>query len=129
MPAPRLPDAFEMRAMISALSAVEKKLLGGMILLMIKNHTRVRDREWLAENFTRLAVPALSLDSDGAVDRDIDAVKALVRESLDPVLNAALPLFARVAADMAAGPKAQGFCYDDCCEQAMSYFGADPGHP
>jgi hypothetical protein len=119
----QLPTRAEVRARIQELSVAEKKVLGGMIVVMIHDHTRVKQREFIAENFTRLAVPALQLDADGEVDADLDAVQAFVDASMGRVLDLAYPLFALVAEDMrgkmAAG---QGHSLADATAQAMGYF-------
>lgn len=119
----QFPTRAEIRAQIQTLSVAEKKVLGGIMVVMIHNHARVKDREWIAENFTRLAVPALGLEQAGDVDADLDAVTEFVGTSLGPVLNIAYPLFALVAADM-QGKMAAGESHslEDAVEQAMGYF-------
>ena len=67
-----LPTREELRSQIRALDPIEKKVLGGLIVLMIRNHDRVKDSEWIYESLVRLSVPALDLDQAGEVDEDMD---------------------------------------------------------
>jgi hypothetical protein len=117
-----LPGPDQIRAAVALLEPTERKVLGGMIVLMIRNHDKIKDREWVAENFTRLSVGALGLEEDRAVDEDIATVNTFIETSMGPVLNAAFPLFSQVATDMQARTGAQGFTLEDACAQALSYF-------
>ena len=118
-----LPGPAKIRASIGELDADEKKVLGGMIVVMIQNHAKIRDQEWIAENFTRLTVAALGRPVASAVDEDIEAVSQFIEKSMGPVLNVAFPLFAQVAADMAQQTGGAAFSLEDACTQALSYFG------
>ena len=119
-----MPGPDEIRASIQALDATEKKVLGGMIVLMIRNYSRIKDQEWVAENFTRLSVAALGLDEAGEVDADIDKVRAFIENSMGRVLNSAFPLFAQVAADMQRKGGADKFTLEEACAEALRYFEA-----
>ena len=119
----KLPGSAKIRAAIAPLSSTEKKVLGGMIVVMIRNHDRIKDEEWVAENFTRLTVGALGLLAVRAVDEDIEEVSKFVEKSMGPVLNVAFPLFAQVAADMRQKTGGDPFTLEEACDQALSYFG------
>ena len=119
----KLPDGPQIRASIAALDAVEKKVLGGMIVVMIRNHAKVKDQEWIAENFTRLTVSALGLSQERAVDEDIQEVNEFIDASMGNVLNVAFPLFTQVAQDMRHKSMGQAFTLEEACEQALTYFG------
>ena len=43
-----LPGPEKIRSSIRELHADEKKVLGGMIVVMIQNHAKIRDQEWIA---------------------------------------------------------------------------------
>lgn len=117
-----LPDPQQIRAGIRALDATEKKVLGGMIVVMIRHHGKIKDQEWVAENFTRLAVAALGFGHEGPADEDIAAVEAFVAKSMGPVLDVAFPLFARVAADMRTRAGVAAFSLEAARARALSYF-------
>jgi hypothetical protein len=118
-----LPTAEELRLQIRALDPTQKKVLGGLIVLMIRNHDRVKDKEWIFESLARLSVPALGLEEAGEVDHDLDAVQDFVKRSSSVILNSAFPLFAAVADDMRQ-KMADGESYglDDACARALDYF-------
>ena len=118
-----MPGPDQIRASIVALDATEKKVLGGMIVVMIRNHEKIKDQEWVAENFTRISVGALGLLAASPVDEDIENVSKFVEKSMGPVLNVAFPLFAQVAADMLQRSSGTPFTMEDACAQALSYFG------
>lgn len=115
-----IPSLDAVRAQIPELDKVEQKVLGGFLVLMVSNGPRVAQREWISENFTRLAVAALELRQEGDVDADLDKVKAFVQASMDRVLNIAYPLYKHLADEMA---QQEGFSMEDACRRAMEYVG------
>jgi len=118
-----LPTGEELRSRIRALDPVEKKVLGGLIVLMIRNHHRVKDSEWIYESLVHLSVPALGLEQEGVVDEDVGRVQEFVQASARQLLGIAGPLFAVVAEDMRE-KMAQGEDYGlgDACARALDYF-------
>lgn len=118
-----LLTAEELRAGIRALDPTQKKVLGGLIVLMIRNHGRIKDTEWIFESLAHLSVAALGLDQEGEVDDDLDRVEEFVQRSSRQLLNIAFPLFAVVADDMRQ-KMADGESYglDDACARALDYF-------
>jgi len=83
------------RSELAALGADARKIAGGLVVVMMREPNRVRDREWLLENFTVLSAKALELG-----DEDQAELKAFVRRERDAVMNATFRLFLRVAEDM-----------------------------
>lgn len=118
----QIPSVDELCAQIPGLDKVEKKVLGGFLVLMIGNAPRVGDREWISENFTRLSVAALELQQEGDVDADLDRVKAFVQASMNRVLNIAYPLYKHLATEMAAR---EDFGMEDACQRVMEYLGPE----
>ncbi|MEE2887422.1 MAG: hypothetical protein VX951_08325 [Planctomycetota bacterium] len=118
-----LLTAEELRARIRAFDPTEKKVLGGLIVLMIRNHDRIKDTEWMFESLARLSVPALGLDQEGEVDEDLDTVQEFVQRSSRRVLNVAFPLFVAVANDMRQKmADGESYALDDACARALDYF-------
>lgn len=118
-----LLTAEELRARIRALDPTEKKVLGGLIVLMIRNHDRIKDTEWIFESLARLSVPALGLDQEGEVDEDLDTVQEFVQRSSRQLLNVAFPLFVAVAGDMRQKmADGESYALDDACARALDYF-------
>lgn len=85
----------KVRAELAALGPDARKIAGGLVVVMMREPDRVRDREWLLENFTLLSAKALELG-----DEDQAALQDFVRRERDAVLNATFRLFLRVAEDM-----------------------------
>jgi len=118
-----LLTAEELRARIRAFDPTEKKVLGGLIVLMIRNHHRIKDTEWIFESLARLSVPALGLDQEGEVDEDLDTVQEFVQRSSRQLLNVAFPLFVAVAGDMRQKmADGESYALDDACARALDYF-------
>jgi hypothetical protein len=93
-PAPNLDPAV-VRAELAALSHTGRKIAGGLVVVMMREPERVREREWLLENFTLLSAKALELG-----DANQAELQAYVRRERDAVLNATFRLFLRVAQDV-----------------------------
>lgn len=88
-------DPATVRAELAALGPAARKVAGGLVVVMMREPERVRDREWLLENLTLLSAKALDYG-----DAEQEALRAFVREERDAVLNATFRLFLRVAEDV-----------------------------
>jgi len=87
---------------------------------MMHSPERVREREWLLENYTLLAAEAL-----GPRATVVAELQAFVRAERDAALNAAFRLFLRVAADLeglASLPGAPPATLGQATVVALSYF-------
>jgi hypothetical protein len=89
------PEPAVLRAELAALGDEARKVVGGLVVVMMREPERVRDREWLLENYTLLASEALGLG-----DGRLDELQTFVLAQRDAVLNATMRLFLRVAADL-----------------------------
>lgn len=90
-----IPEPADLRAELAGLSQTARKVVGGLVVVMMREPERVRDREWLLENYTLLSSEALGLGDD-----EVEQLKEFVRSERDAVLNATLRLFLRVARDL-----------------------------
>ncbi len=120
------PSIEELRTRIADLDAPQKKILGAIVTTMFQNATRVKEREWISEQF--FAATLLAIDfSDGAdsAAQSNERAQAYTKANIDVVLNAAYLLFQQVGVDMAPRAKT-GFTLDDAVEQALSYFDKRP---
>ena len=77
------------------MSHTGRKIAGGLVVVMMREPERVREREWLLENFTLLSAKALELGAANQTE-----LQAYVRRERDAVLNATFRLFLRVAQDV-----------------------------
>jgi len=114
------PTADEVRSALTPLDARGKKIVLGLLTVMIKNAGQVRDREWVAEQLTHLTLLAGDFEADSAPDA-VEAVQKYLLENGESLVNCALLLFQRVGMDMA--PRAEsGFTFEEALQQGMTYF-------
>ena len=120
---PRLPDRDALRASLATLDERGRKVVGGMMAILFAHPERVREREWVSEQFTQVVLLAGGVEGgDGAQDA-IVVVQDYVRENIDALLNACFALFLVVGDDLA--PRvADGVTQEDAMLQAFSYFPA-----
>ncbi|MFT4709371.1 MAG: hypothetical protein ACI8Q9_000491 [Planctomycetota bacterium] len=91
-----VPSPEELKAQLMGLGADERKVIAGMVVLMMKEPGKIRDREWLLEAYTHISAQALEMG-----DERLEQLKELVQERRDLVLNTSFALFFRVAQDAA----------------------------
>ena len=91
-----VPSPKALRTQLMGLGEDERKVIAGMVVLMMKEPEKVRDREWILEAYTHISAQALEMG-----DERLEQLKELVRERRDLVLNASFGLFFRVAQDAA----------------------------
>ena len=107
------PTPEEVRALIAPFDARDRKVLGGVVALLMSEPGRVRDLEWLNERFVQVATFAHGFDQEAGgggyappPDTGEDAV-AMVRGYAEqrrrPILNAAIALFVRTAEELKSG--------------------------
>ncbi|MEZ6014391.1 MAG: GNAT family N-acetyltransferase [Planctomycetota bacterium] len=127
-----LPPRAELRRDLARMDPVRQKLVGGVLAVMFTQPERVRDRDWIVEQFTQvtlLAADAGELGADfEAAQRAQDGgsaalqvVQRFVRDNVDQVLNACFALFLHVADDL-RGRAATSLGAHDQVLQALSYF-------
>ena len=57
-------DEPSLQATISALDAFQRKVLGGVVVTMIRHHDRVHEVEWISEQFVSSVALAMAIDLD-----------------------------------------------------------------
>jgi len=120
------PDPFAPEAVLRALSGLdpaELKAAGGMVLVMMSEAERARDREWVSEHFVQVASQALELPAGELAADDTLRLQSWVRAHMGRVLNATYALFGRVASDLAQRHGPGGFAYVDAARCAAEYLG------
>lgn len=107
-----------LRPALAALDAREKKIVGSVVTTMIGHSDRVRDREWMSEQF--VAAVALASDLEAAPDPEegLAAVQAYAREHIDRLMTLAFGLFSRTASDMG---ERDSFTFEDAVARATEY--------
>lgn len=97
---PPTPD--DVRALVAELDDRDRKVVGGLVTLMIAEPTRVRDHDWLAERFVHVAVLAHEspVDEERATTEDVETVQAYAKARMPSILNTAFALFFRTAEEL-----------------------------
>ncbi|MFT4540317.1 MAG: hypothetical protein ACI841_000596 [Planctomycetota bacterium] len=115
------PDSQALRTTLQAFDERQKKIVGGMITVMIQNPESVRDREWVVEQFTHLVLLAGDFEDVGGSHEGVELVQKYVQTQIDDLLNATFALFQQVAQDMASAESSEQ-ARDRAVAQALSYF-------
>lgn len=117
-------DRGALRRDLSALDERQQKIVGAMMAILFKNPARVRDREWLAEQFTEVTLLAGGFEADTSADDVVELVREDVCANIRPLLDACIRLFQCVGDDLATRARPT---HEDAMLQALSYFGRAPG--
>ncbi len=114
------PSPEEMRAELARLDAMQQKIAGALMPVLFQHPGRLKEREWLAEQFASVALLALELYQEVEGSEGLAQVQIYARENLDTVMNACFRLFLRVGEDMKdlAG---DGFTLQEATLQALGY--------
>jgi hypothetical protein len=98
----RVPTQDEVRQQIQPLDELDRKVLGGMVALLMSEPKRLRDREWVAQQFVQVAVVAHGFagEGDDASTDDVERVRLYANLRMSVILDATLALFVRVAEDL-----------------------------
>jgi hypothetical protein len=91
----QIPTPEGLRAELDGLDQEERKVVGALIVVMMREPARVREREWLLEAYAHIASQALEMG-----DEQLEQLRDWVRTHRDRVLNASFRLFLRVAEDL-----------------------------
>ncbi len=142
MQTPPTPD--EVRALIAPLVELDRKVLGGLAAVMIAQSDKVRDQEWLSEQFVHLAVVAHGIeDEDGgeagasaapasaesastesASTEDVEKIRAYAQARMPDIMLAAAKLFVRIAEDLRGRAS---YTFDDAQGLVRDYLALDAG--
>ncbi|MEM9381510.1 MAG: hypothetical protein AAGB93_16265 [Planctomycetota bacterium] len=110
-----LPSRDQLRADLARFDEMQKKVVGGVLAVMFRTPDRVRDREWIVEQFTQVAL--LTGEFEG-----VEAAQQWVREHIDATLNACYALFLHVADDLRSRDETERTA-SEAMLQALNYFG------
>lgn len=124
---PVVPEPEAMRAELDGLSADQRKVIGGMIVAMMREPDKLRDREWLLEAYSHIASQALEMG-----DERLEELREWVRANRETCLNASFRLFLRVARDLETRELTDedgepvALTLGQATIVAMTYFGSEP---
>lgn len=125
-----VPSREDLRRDLSTFDEVQKKAAGGMLAVMFASPGRIKDREWMSEQFTQVALLTGQFEEAEHAHEGIVVAQAWIQSNITSVLNACFALFVHVAEDMAgdrSGDRGerrggQTFSASDAMIQALGYF-------
>lgn len=123
----QVPPRDELRRSLQTFDETRKKVVGGTLAAMFAAPDRVRDREWIVEQFTQVALLTGEFEDVGEAHEGFEAARGWVRTHIDEVLNACYALFVHVADDLRQSRGDGSFSASDAMIQALGYF--DPAVP
>lgn len=113
-------DRESLRRTLSAFDERQRKIVGGVIAVMIEHSARVRDREWVAEKFTQVVLLSAESEDASGTEEMMERVREYARENVDAILNACYLLFQYTAEDMESRGEG-GFTREEAVLHALSY--------
>ena len=117
----QLPTPDEMHAMVRPLDDLDRKVLGGLVALWMVDPSKVKDREWTAQQFVHVATVAHGFDTDEgpATTEHVDTIRAYAQGHMDQVIRVGFALFVRVAHDLQQ--LESGFTYENAQQCVRQY--------
>ena len=91
-----LPESAELRTFLMGLEEGQRKVIAGLVVLMMKEPEKVRDREWLMEAYTHVSAQAHEMG-----DARLDELQVILKRDRDLILNTSFQVFLSVARDAA----------------------------
>jgi hypothetical protein len=96
-----VPSPAQVKELIAPLDALDRKILGGLVALMMTEPERIRDQEWMSEKFVHVSVIAHGFADDGpASTEDVARIQAYAQSRMPDIVLCAANLFVRVAEDL-----------------------------
>ena len=121
-------DRTALRASLTALDDPARKVIGGLVALMIQHPGQVKDPEWMAEQLTQLVLlvrqPELEDLPDAAAGLAI--VQAELQASGDEWMRLAFGVFTATAEDLAS-QVGEGLSRSQALAHALGYLMEAPG--
>lgn len=100
---------------LAHMDAHERKVVGGLLVVLFQHPSRIHDREWLLEQLSQVIVLA-------GEHQTTEQVQAFMQAKVNDLLNGALRIFGCVGEDLA--PRvANGITTEDATLQALTYLG------
>ncbi|HIG87087.1 MAG TPA: hypothetical protein EYQ25_08590 [Planctomycetes bacterium] len=98
---------------VANMDQLQRKIVGGLLVVLFHNPSRIQDQEWLLEQLTQVMILAEDFKSP-------EAVQAYLKAHVHDLLNTALRIFGCVGEDLA--PRAtEGITHQDAMLLALTY--------
>lgn len=107
------------RSALSALDARQRKIVIGLVAILIQNPRRVQEREWVSEELSRVALLSLGEEVESG-PQAVEDLQAYLKANGPLLLRSALQLFQRAGLDLQA-EAASGFTFERAMEVVVSY--------
>jgi len=114
------PTPVEVRAALAELGQRERKIVGGLVVVLMQHPDRARDREWVSEQLVHLTLYAGEFDASTGPEA-VQALEAYLADHSARLFEAGYLLFRRVGADLQPRME-EGFTLEDAMHAAMAYF-------
>ena len=102
-----------------------KKIVGGILAVMIENPDAVQIREWISEQLAQVTLLTADFEHLDDVTQGVAEVQAYVQSNADSILGACFQLFQFTAEDLA--PRvSEGITRQDALVHALGYFDPTP---
>ncbi len=113
------PTPDEVRQALANFDARQQKIVAGMLTVMMREPTQVREREWIAEQLTQMTLLAGDFEVD-TPHEGVQAVQDYLATHANELLQASYLLFQRVGLDFA--PRvSEGFTFDEALARGLEY--------
>lgn len=117
-----LPDRTALRTELQTFDDVEKKVVGGMLAVMFGQPAKIRDREWMSEQFTQVALLTGQFEDVEHAHDGVERAQEWIQTKIGKLLSACVALFVHVAEDMRERHGEGEFSASDAMIQALAYF-------
>ena len=121
----KVPPRAELRRTLAGFDDMRTKVVGGVLAAMFSSPERVRDREWISEQFTQVALLTGEFEDVGEAHEGFEAARSWIRAHIDEVLSACYALFVHVAEDLRQRHGDESFSASDAMILALGYFDAE----
>lgn len=120
-----LPNRSTLRRQLAQFDDLRTKIVGGVLAVMFGSPDKIRDRDWMAEQFTQVTLLTGHFDGDEHAHEGAERATRWIQDNIHPILNACFALFVHVAEDMREAHGQDSFSASDAMVQALSYFDDD----
>lgn len=117
-----LPDRDTLRAELAGFDDIDTKVVGGMLAVMFGQPAKIRDREWMSEQFTQVALLTGQFEDSKDAQDGVARAQEWISANIGRILSSCVALFVHVADDMKQRFGEQEFSASDAMIQALGYF-------
>lgn len=117
-----VPSRDDLRVTLAQFDEVQTKVAGGVLAVMFGEPARIRDREWMSEQFTQVALLTGQFEDLEHAHEGLEVAQRWIASNIHTVLNPCYALFVHVAEDLRQRHGDETFSASDAMIQALGYF-------